>query len=151
MRIYIFFPLTNDKIWFDNINATLTTRTLLNQIIPYDKKRGILMIYCDGLSAKTWYHFSENILKRELLYHLTKLFSDIDIPEPIKIYTSYHDSATHVWKPCVNPVKMYEDIVQPIDGENIFIVGEAYSLNQQWSEGAIQSVMHLMVRLGKHR
>lgn len=152
IRIYVYFPLDNGKVWFENIKSVYTTRTLLNQIIPYNKKKGILMVYCDDLNAKTWYYFEKNnVLRRELMYHLTKLFSNINIPEPIKIYTSYHDSATHLWKPCVNPKQMYEEIVQPIRDENIFIVGEAYSLNQQWSEGAVQSVLHLMDRLEKNK
>lgn len=49
-----------------------------------------------------------------------------------------------MWKPGINPDLMYEKIRQPINGENIFIVGEAYSINQQWSQGAIQSVDDLL-------
>ncbi|XWV25335.1 amino oxidase family protein [Tupanvirus deep ocean] len=144
-RIYAFFPKVDGKIWFDSINTSLTTKTLMNQIIPIDKEKGILMIYCDSVNAKTWHYFDKNgILERELMYHLTKLFSDIIIPSPTKIYVSYYDSATHVWKPSVDPYQMYKKVMQPIEGENIYIVGETYSLNQQWSEGAIQSVNDLM-------
>lgn len=148
IKIYVFFPLVDGKVWFDKINSTLTTRTIMNQIIPYNKEKGILLMYCDNINAETWYYFEKrNILERELMYHLTKLFSDQIIPDPIKIYTCYHDSASHVWKPHINPKQMYEDIVKPYNNENIYIVGEAYSLNQQWSEGAIQSVNHLMDKI----
>jgi monoamine oxidase len=147
-RIYVFFPKTNGKIWFDHINGTLTSKTLLSQIVPINKDKGILMIYTDGLNARTLYCFEKNnILKRELMYHLIKLFSDIDIPMPTKIITSFHDSATHVWKPSVDPYQMYKEIMKPIDSEKVYIVGEAYSLNQQWSEGAVQSVNDLMDRI----
>ncbi|XWV26597.1 amino oxidase family protein [Tupanvirus soda lake] len=149
-RIYAFFPQVDGKIWFDGINTSLTTKTLMNQIIPIDKEKGILMIYCDSINAKTWHYFDKNgILERELMYHLTKLFSDIIIPSPTKIYVSYYDSATHVWKPSLDPYQMYKEIMQPFKGENIYIVGETYSLNQQWSEGAIQSVNDLMELINK--
>jgi hypothetical protein len=145
LRIYAFFPKINGKVWFNEINTTLTTKTLLSQISPIDKEKGILMIYCDSLNARTWNYFDQNnILERELMYHLTKLFSNYIIPEPTKIYKSYYDSATHVWKPSINPYEMYHEIMHPIKDENIYIVGETYSLNQQWSEGAIQSVNDLM-------
>ena len=145
LRIYVYFPKINGKVWFDSINSTLTTKTLLSQIIPVNKDKGILMIYCDGLNATAWHYFEQNqILEKELMYHLTKLFSNIVIPNPTKIFVSYYDSATHVWKPSIDPYQMYKEIMQPIENENIFIVGEAYSLNQQWSEGAVQSVNDLM-------
>lgn len=148
IRIYAFFPKINGKNWFENINTVLTTRTLMSQIVPIDKERGILMIYCDTLNAKSWNYFhKKNILKRELMYNLTKLFSNIIIPEPDQIYMCYHDTGTHIWKPSIDPAEIYKNIIQPIKGENIYIVGETYSLNQQWSEGAIQSVKYLIYKL----
>ena len=151
IRIYAFFPLVDGKVWFDKIDALLTTKTLMNQIVPMDKTKGLMMIYCDGQNAITWNSIRDHgQIERELMFQLTKLFSDMIIPNPIQIIVSYHESATHIWKPSVNPLIMYEEIVRPIPNENIFIVGEAYSLNQQWSAGAISSVDHLMALLNKN-
>lgn len=144
MRIYAFFPLTNDHVWFENINTTLTTNTILRQIIPIDKQKGILMIYCDSLNAMTWYYLeNKNLLENELTFNLRKFFDDQSIPKPTKIYTFYHDSATHVWRPTIDSYKMSPKIMKPIEEENIFIVGEAYSLIQQWAEGAVETVNRL--------
>ena len=149
VRIYAFFPLVNNKVWFDDLNGYITTKTLLSQIIPIDKQKGILMIYCDGPNAKTWHDLhKKNMLRNELIYHLTKLFITRDIPEPIDIHISYYAEATHMWKPSVDSRQVYKDIMQPIKDEPIFIVGETYSLTQQWSEGALQSVNDLLEIIG---
>ncbi len=150
-RIYLFFPKNNNKVWFDHINDILTTNTLLSQISPINKSDGILMIYTDGQNAKTMHYLEKNnILEPEIMYHLIKLFSDIEIPKPIKIITSYYDTATHIWKPSINAYQMYYDIMQPIKNEKIFITGEAYSLNQQWCEGAVENVNDLMLLVEKN-
>jgi len=145
-RIYAFFPQNiGGKVWFDDITTALTTKTILNQIIPINPSKGLIMIYCDGINADMWNIFyKNNTIKKELIFHLTKIFSHKIIPEPDEIYFSYYENATHIWKPGVNPYKMYKYIARPFKEENIFIVGEAYSLVQQWSEGALQSVNNLL-------
>ena len=148
MRIYVIYPLVDGKVWFDKLDGTTTMGTLLGQITPINKKDGILMIYCDHTRAKIWDEFSKTgVLERELKFQLLKVFNDIDIPDPIKIYASYWDSATHLWKPGVDSEKMYNKLRVPIEGENIYIVGETYSMVQQWSEGAVQSVNDLVAYL----
>jgi len=148
LRIYAIFPVINRKVWFDELTTTTSTSTLLNQLIPINKDKGILMVYCDTHSARTWYDFhQQNVLERELQFHLQKLFSHIEIPKPNKLYVSFYESATHVWRPTVNSAEMYNDLRQPIKDENIFIVGETYSIVQQWSEGAVKSVNDLMILL----
>lgn len=145
IRIYAIFPLFNGKVWFEWMDGIVTTDTILSQIIPIDKKRGILMIYCDDHNANMLYGFyQKGILKRELYFYLLKIFNNLEIPEPIDLYVSYNESATHVWKPTINSSEMYNVLRQPIPNENIFIIGEAYSTVQQWIEGAIKSVNDLI-------
>lgn len=144
MRIYLFFPTVDNKVWFEPIKGVLTTNTLLRQIIPVNKKNGILMIYIGNEEAKTCFNFKkQKILKREIMIHLRKLFS-VTIPEPIKIISKYWNTATHLWKPTYNSNKLYKKMLKPMDNENIYIVGEAYSQTQQWAEGAITSVNNLL-------
>lgn len=146
LRIYAQFPpLSTGKVWFDDMESVVTTKTIFNQIMPMSKEKGIIMFYCDSLNADIWNGFHQKgILERELLFHLSKLFSDKIIDNPVNIYVSYYSAATHMWKPGINPDLMYKKIQRPMARENIFIVGEAYSINQQWSQGAIQSVDDLL-------
>lgn len=141
IRIYVFFPIINNNVWFNNIDNIITTNTPLRQIVPIDKDHGLLMIYCDGTTAKFWHHLCINCrLEDELLFNIRRLFNNIDIPDPIKIYVSYYDSATHMWKQGINSFSAYHKTIKPFDDDNIFIIGEAYSLTQQWMEGAVKTV-----------
>src|SRR5207249_2602024 len=77
MRIYVVFPLDDKgKCWFDFINGMITTGTLLRQIIPINKKTGLLMIYLDDYAAKTWYYLKKKgFLDQEVMFHLRRTFN----------------------------------------------------------------------------
>jgi len=144
-RIYATFPLVDGKVWFDFLPSTITTKSTLCQVVPYDKSQGVMMIYSDDIYADFWGKcWVDGTLERELMFHLIKLFSDKEVPSPINIVVAYWNAATHLWRPSLDPVVKHHEMIQPIESENIYIVGEAYSLNQQWSEGALQSVESLM-------
>ena len=98
IRIYAEFPrLVTGKVWFDDIQSVVTTKTIFNQIIPVSKGKGIIMFYCDSLNADMWNGFyQKGILERELLFHLSKLFSDKIIDRPSNIHVSYYAAATHM-------------------------------------------------------
>lgn len=74
------------------------------------------------------------------MYQIRKLFNNIKIPDPIKIYSKYYEHATHLWKPTMDSKIISEKIIKPIENENLYIIGESYSLIQQWGEGALQTV-----------
>lgn len=141
IRIYVFFPLIDNHVWFENINNIITTQTLFRQIIPVNKQKGIIMIYADSEAAKTLYFLKKTKeLKKELTYQFRRLFNNTNIPEPIKIYSHYWDTATHIWKPSFNSEQISKKIIKPYENKNIFILGEGFSLTQQWSEGALETV-----------
>lgn len=139
IRIYAFFPSINGKIWFDDLNTVITTNTLIRQIIPLNKDKGLIMFYCDGNSAKTWFYLGKDI-RPELMIHLRSIFYPKQIPKPTKLYVKYWNAATHIWCPAIDSKKASEEIRKPFPNENIYIVGEAYSLTQQWSEGAVSTI-----------
>jgi len=141
IRVYLRFPLINNKVWFDEINGAITTSTILKQIIPINKKTGILMIYCDGDGADNLNYLTksdDNQLKNEIILNLRRLFKNVS--EPIEIYYKYWFAATTLWKPSYESIILSEKIIKPIENENLFIVGESFSLTQQWSSGALDSV-----------
>ena len=145
MKIYLIFPTQNGNVWFQNLNGIITTNTILSQITPIDKLNGLLMIYISGSIAKSWYYLkSSNKLKQEIMYHLRRTFNNINIPNPIKLINKFWDEATHLWKPTYDSEILNKQIIQPFLNERIYIVGEAYSMIQQWSEGALDTVDNLM-------
>lgn len=145
MKIFLQFPLINGKSWFDDITGILTSSTMISQILPVDKQNGIMLVYCDETNAYLWHclHKTGN-LENEIFYFLTKMFMDREIPKPTKMIVKYHKAGTHMWKPYVDNIKLREEIAKPYEHEKIYIVGESYSLYQQWCEGALESVEHLM-------
>ncbi|HEX4494051.1 MAG TPA: FAD-dependent oxidoreductase [Thermoanaerobaculia bacterium] len=66
------------------------------------------------------------------------------VPEPFT--AAYHDwsddpygAGWHAWKAGVEFWKVMPKIRKPIESEDVFICGEAYSINQGWVEGALQT------------
>lgn len=84
----------------------------------------------------------------EAQYQLSELH-DIPIPTPIDaIYKDWTDfpfgGGWHNWNPHIDSFSMIPQIRKPIDEENIYICGEAYSSNQGWVEGAINSAEKIL-------
>jgi monoamine oxidase len=73
-----------------------------------------------------------------------ELHGQINVPQPYSAI--YHDwsedpfgAGWHEWKAGVRFDTLMKKIRQPVSRENIFICGEAYSNNQGWVEGALQT------------
>lgn len=148
MRVYLQFPIS-DKLWFDEFEGSLVTNTIIRQLIPINKKTGIIMIYVDGIDADGLHQLDNNeILESELMNHLRKLFPNKTIPEPIKFYKKYWEFGTHVWK--INPNhQLINKLMHPIDHDNIYVVGEGVSTKHNWIEGSLMSVHDLIRKLYK--
>jgi hypothetical protein len=60
-----------------------------------------------------------------------------------------YGGAVHFWNPGYKSWEVLEQMTQPIPDLKAFVVGEAYSTNQTWVEGALQtSEIFLQHRLG---
>ena len=78
---------------------------------------------------------------------------------PLPIDAAYMDwmnapfgGAVHFWNPGYKSWEVLEQMIQPVAGVNAFIVGESYSTNQTWVEGALQtSELLLQGRFGMAR
>lgn len=134
IRVYMSF----DVCWFDHLES-ITTSTMLRQIIFYDKKKNVIMIYATGKAAYDIYCLGSDMIP-ELMFWLRKMFNKIEIPDPKDSVYYLWEKGTHVWKPSVNFKNISNNILKPFDNQNIFIVGEAYSNKQQWCQGALESV-----------
>lgn len=52
--------------------------------------------------------------------------------------------AVHFWKDGVKWWEKYQDALEPIKGGNLHLIGEVFSHNQGWAEGALETAEHLM-------
>ena len=138
IRIYAVYK----EIWFNNINRT-TTNNILRQIIPINKKTGLIMIsYTDGEDTKPFmkneYELKSNIeLKQIVAENIKKIFPDKNIKEPLHFNAYLWRVGCHHWLPNVDSVIIQKNILNPV--ENIFICGEGFSNKQAWIEGALDS------------
>ena len=139
MGIY-FRPKNN---WIKNINFS-TLKNPIRQMIPASKKNGIIQYYSDWYFADYWGSLN-NDKTIDILTNMLQesMYDKISKPQSIKKH--YWKNAVHFWKPNINEIKAYKDIM--FLRKNVFIVGESFSLNQGWGEGAIQSSIDLVKNL----
>lgn len=143
-RIYAIFP----EVWFKDLNK-LTTNSKLRFIIPIDKKNGLIMIsYTDSKYALYWKKFlnkSSKKLNKEIMNELKKIFT-IKIKSPIYNSICYWNCGVAYWKPKFNSDKISRKILKLNKNDNLYIVGENYSKNQSWAEGALETVNELLLK-----
>jgi monoamine oxidase len=76
---------------------------------------------------------------------LKKIFN-INIPDPIKLHSYYWINGCHYWRKNYDSEFISKFLINPID--NIYICGEAYSLNNQaWIEGALETSMKVINKI----
>lgn len=81
---------------------------------------------------------------KEMHRELKILHGVTDVPEPLEAaFTDWGDDpfggAVHFWNPGYESTQILQDIIQPVRNFPCFICGEAYSTNQTWVEGALQT------------
>jgi len=144
-RIFCQFPHDTPNNWVVNINRTITNDAI-RQIIPMNPQKGFIQIsYSDTHYADYWNHYakqSKTALIKELLIHLNIVFPELKskITPPKFIDSAYWPEGVHMWKPKINSNKMYKTILQPDKTVPLFIIGEAFSKDQCWIEGALETV-----------
>ena len=147
-RIYALY----DTCWYKDLIKT-TTDNNIRYFIPIDNNdnKSLAMIsYTDSEDASSWnniYKISRELLIEHVHENLMELYPDIKIPKAIYYNLHFWDSGIHLWKPGVNPEKSYDRIMKPFPNKNVYIGGEAYSYNQGWIEGALDSCYDILKML----
>lgn len=85
----------------------------------------------------------------EMHRQLQELHGVTDAPKPIDAaFMDWADDpfggAVHFWNPGYKSTKVMKAIIQPVEGFPCYICGEAYSNNQTWVEGAIETAELLL-------
>ena len=150
LRIYGKFSGESKKIMNDYLEKTTIVETLLYRIIPIDKIKGVYMItYTDNIGADYVYSLiknDKNYIKLEnLLKKSLGILNDFNlIIDDIVAY--YWKCGTHYYEPLdktfSSRIKFINKAQKP--EKNIFVVGEAVSIQQGWVEGAVFSVNKIL-------
>lgn len=109
--------------------------------IPQIISRGdglVQMAYADDIIAKNLRDVFVTGQFRELWKEINKKLN-LNLSNPTWIESFYWKRGAHFWKPLVDVNKVYNEILQPDRGVKMFIVGEAFSKNQAWVEGSLET------------
>lgn len=135
------------------------TQTIVNgpiyKIIPIDSEKGVYMIgYNDNKGAYYFKDYLENneenrdfwckMIEKSL--GISK--SESDFIKLIAIKDFYWPIGTHYYTPLKGPYKNRDDFIRIAQNpmHNMVIVGEMISLNQGWTEGALESVKEVVTK-----
>jgi hypothetical protein len=125
-------------------NRAMITGKPFQKIIEMNRVEGsyIYMIsYSDNESADFWQKNKEN-MKTIIEKNLNNIFT---FPKQLIVENTelvYWECGTHFFKPLNPKYENRDDFLKKVQNplENLFVVGEAFSKNQGWCEGALESV-----------
>lgn len=146
LRLYGKFSGCSADIMRVAVNISVIVPTQLKRIIPIDHDKGVYMIaYCDNDNARFFKEKLENNnINRE--YYCRLIEESLGLPHDCLRLTAIKDFywpiATHYFTPLCGEYKNREEFLEeaqhPMPG--MLVVGEALSLNQGWTRGALESV-----------
>lgn len=167
-RIFV----TYDKPWWNNIGIKAgrsVTDLPLGQVYYYGAdgdKHPYLEVYADGTNSQYWEGLQDPSapgvatklcakpqLAKELQHELQTLHG-IDIRAPTGfLYKRWADPFTggayHTWNVGSKPFETAEAMIAPVSGLPLFVCGEAFSTEQGWIEGALETSEKVLARMGK--
>lgn len=121
----------------------IVTEKPFQKIIEMNREKCIYMIsYSDNKIADSWYKNKNRVETVEK--GIKKIFNqDVKVK---KIKLIYWKCGTHYFKPLKNKYKNRKEFLKIAQKpyKNIYCVGEAFSRNQGWCEGALESVENIL-------
>lgn len=130
-----------------NYSGFIVTEKPFQKIIEMNREKCIYMIsYSDNKIADAWYYNKNR--KETVEKYIKKIFNqDLKVK---KIKFIYWKCGTHYYKPLnTNKYKDRHDFLKIAQNpfKNVYCVGEAFSRNQGWCEGALESVENVYSKL----
>ena len=130
-----------------NVSKTFikTTKPFQKIIVANEKKFIYQISYSDNKIANRWTKV-ENIPK-VVENGILKIFKQK--VKVLKHKLIYWENGTHYFKPLPKEFNNREEFLEICQNpeKNIFCVGEAFSRNQGWSEGALESVLKILNKI----
>ena len=119
------------------------------QIVPINED--IVMIsYSTGEDAKFWIEQEQNGTLWKTLQECLEPHFPIGIKKPEWIRQNYWNPATHYFKSGCIPEQIQYKSFQPIYNKTWYIIGEAFSLNQGWVNGALENTKTFLLHCDKN-
>ena len=151
LRIYFKYPVGSKGPWFKSISRT-TTDNYLRQIIPINYDNGLIMIsYVDGYSIEllsSLYNRGKDVLVKAIHKEIKDIFSlRKEIPEPAEVHFHLWENGCHFWKLGNDMQDIYDKMLKPIEGKDLFLCGESYSKRQAWMEGALETCYDVLKKM----
>lgn len=146
LRLYGKFSGCSADVMETAVPISVIVPTPLKRIIPIDHKKGVYMLaYCDNDNARFFKEKLENTPDNRNFY-CRLVEESLGIPKNTLRLTAIKDFywpiATHYFTPLCGEYENREEFLDeaqhPMPG--MLVVGEALSLNQGWTRGALESV-----------
>ncbi len=139
-----------------------------------NSKSLLMASYCDTLDATYWEgissgprfqttgppgtdpHWAEQAPSADLVAEVQRLLADfhgVQVPDPYSAaWRDWSDDpyggAFNTWNVGVRPDQVAQQILQPDTSQWLYICGEAYSFDQGWVEGALDTAEQVVEKLG---
>ena len=153
LRLYAKFSKKSIPIMKEYIKGYTIVPGPLQKIIPMEPDNGVYMIaYNDNKNTIILKNHLKNTIENRELYEML-LEKSLGMPENslhiIAIKDYYWPIGTHYYKPLNK--ELYSNRDEFIDKaqhpeKGILVVGEAISINQGWTEGALKSVKSVLTK-----
>ena len=142
-RVYV---KLNKPLDLEGFRSMITVKPF-QKIIEMSREKCVYMIsYCDNKMADEWQK-KKHSLEVYIEKKLNNLFGDFNNFEVKNVTLVYWKCGTHFFKPMNAKYKSRDDFLKDIQNpgkDDVYIVGEAFSRNQGWCEGALESVHAVM-------
>ena len=79
---------------------------------------------------------------------ITDIFSLKEkVSEPEEVHFHLWDNGCHFWKLGSDMHEIYDKMLQPIEGKELYLCGESYCKRQAWMEGALESCYDVVSKM----
>jgi len=150
MRIYSVYK---DASWFPK--TKVVTDSALRYIIPINQEKGLIMSsYLDARDIELWRDLwlktRHDDLVNKIHNETCALFPEKDIEKPIYVSPQLWADGCTYWLQDIDYKHLSEQALQPYPTTHpkMHIVGESFSLKQQWIEGALEHADSLIALIG---
>lgn len=141
IRVYAHIDKKKSKEFIEKIETVTIVPNILQKIIPMSKERGVYMIaYSDNENAVRVY---ESLSEKNMEAYIRDALG-IDEISIIKMKSFYWREGTHYFRPLSPQFKNRQAFLNqtlcPCDDKSVYLLGEGFSNNQGWTEGALERV-----------
>lgn len=143
-RMYAKFP---KQKWFPK--TAIHSTSPICQIVPIDNET-IMISYTTGKDAEFWIAEEQNGTLWKTLKKLLETYFNEKIEKPEWIKQNYWNPATHYYNAGFIPKEIEEKSFKPLKNEKWHIIGEAFSMNQGWVDGALNNTKKFIKKCDKN-